>query len=194
MQDTDNKAPVEPMPPSPSSSYTMGRSLLTIISLAPGAGLVASLMAVVVMLLLRVVAGIPTPVELFGDFVLKHITVGTFLQLLQKFSPYPKLYPLGFALLGMIALGTGLGLLYAAIVRLKLPANGYRPGRSEWLTALAFGLLMTLAGIVLFWDELRQNFFGLPTDLSRLTSIAGLLADFIVYALVLCLAYRAILA
>src|ERR1700738_2805172 len=73
MQDTDNKAPVEPMPPSPSSSYTMGRSLLTIISLAPGAGLVASLMAVVVMLLLRVAAGIPTPFELFGDFVLKHI-------------------------------------------------------------------------------------------------------------------------
>ncbi len=192
MQDTDNKAAVEPTPPSP-SSYTTARSLLTLISLAPGAGLVASLMAVVVMLLLRVAAGIPTPVELFGDFVLKHINTGTFLQLLQKFSPYPKLYPLGFALLGMIALGTALGLLYAMIVRLKLPANGYRPGRSEWLTALAFSLLMTLAGTILFWDELRQNFFGLPTDSSRLASIAGLLAEFIVYGVVLCLAYRAIL-
>jgi DMSO/TMAO reductase YedYZ molybdopterin-dependent catalytic subunit len=194
MQDTDNKAAVEPTPPSPSSPvYTKWRSLLVTTSLAPGAGLVASLLAVVVMLLLRVAAGVPTPVELFGDFVLKHINTGTFLQLLQKFSPYPKLYPLGFALLGMIALGTALGLLYAAIVRLSLPTNSYRPGRREWLTALAFSLLMTLAGSALFWNELRQNFFGLPTDLSRLTSIAGFLADFVVYGIVLCLAYRAIL-
>ena len=193
MQDTDNKVAVEPTPPVPSSSYSTARSLLTLISLAPGAGLVASLMAVVVMLLLRVAAGIPTPVELFGDFVLKHINTGTFLQLLQKFSPYPKLYPLGLALLGMIALGTALGLLYAAIVHLKLPTHGYRPGRTEWLTALAFSLLMTLAGTVLFWDELRQNFFGLPTNSSRLASIVGLLAEFIVYGVVLCLAYRAIL-
>jgi DMSO/TMAO reductase YedYZ molybdopterin-dependent catalytic subunit len=194
MQDTDNKADVEPTPPSPSSPvYTKWRSLLAAISLAPGAGLVASLMAVVVMLLLRVAAGVPTPMELFGDFVLKHINTRTFLQLLEKFSPYPKLYPLGFALLGMIALGTALGLLYAAIVRLKLPASGYRPGRSEWLTALAFSLLMTLMGTLLFWNELRQNFFGLPVDASRLASIAGFLADFVVYSVVLCLAYRAIL-
>ena len=106
---------------------------------------------------------------------------------------YPKLYPLGAALLGMIALGTALGLLYAAIVQIKLPANGYRPGRREWLTALTFSLVMTIIATALFWNELPQNFFGLPVDLSRLTTILGLLADFVVYGVVLCLAYRTLL-
>lgn len=190
MQDTDSKATVEP---SSLVVYTKGRTLFTATFLSLGAGLVASAMAALLMLLLRVAAGVPTPMELFGDFVLKHIDTGTFLHLLQKFSPYPKLYPLGLALLGMIALGTVLGLLYAAIVRVKLPVNGYRPGRSEWLTALTFSLVMTILAVGLFWNELRQNFLGLPIELARLTTIVGLLGDFVVYGVVLCLAYRALL-
>ncbi len=195
MQDTDHQTPMESSQPSPSlpAPSTRRSGFFSAIILSPGAGLAASALAALLMLLLRVVAGIPTPMELFGDFVLKHINTGTFLQLLQKFSPYPKLYPLGLALLGMIALGTVLGILYAAIVRVKVPANSYRPGKNEWLTALAFSLVMTILATVLFWNELRQNFFGLPTDLSRLTTIFGLLADFVGYGVVLCLAYRAIL-
>ncbi len=193
MQDTNSQASLETSSLSSPVVYPKRRAALIALVLSPGAGLAASALAVLLMLLLRVVAGIPTPVELFGDFVLKHITTGTFIQLLQKFAPYPKLYPLGAALLGMLALGTALGLLYAVIVQVKLPTNSYRPGRREWLTAFAFSLIMTLLATVLFWDELRQNFFGLPIDLSRLTSIIGLLADFVVYGVVLCLAYRAIL-
>ena len=195
MQETDSEATAEPMSPPPPSSvvYPKRRAFFTAIFLAPGAGLVASLMAAMLMLLLRLLAGLPTPVELFGDFLLKHIDVGTFLRLLITFSPNSKTAPLGLALLGMIALGTVLSLPYAAIVRVQLPAKGYRPGRREWLTALAFGLVMTLAGVLLFWDELRQNFYGLPTNPARLTSAVGLLADFSFYAVVLCLAYRALL-
>src|SRR5258708_565755 len=48
-------------------------------------------------------------------------------------------------------------------------------------------------GIVLFWTELRQNFFGLPILWSRLTSALGLGLDFGVYALVLGWGYRACL-
>ena len=194
MQETDSEATAEPMPPPPPSSvvYPKRRAFFTAIFLAPGAGLVASLMAAMLMLLLRLLAGLPTPVELFGDFLLKHIDVGTFLRLLITFSPNSKTAPLGLALLGMIALGTVLSLPYAAIVRVQLPAKGYRPGRREWLTALAFGLVMTLAGVLLFWDELRQNFYGLPTNPARLTSAVGLLAEFSFYAVVLCLAYRAL--
>ncbi len=195
MQDTNNKAITEPTAPVLSSSvvYTKRRWLLSTIFFAPGAGLLASIMAVVLMLLLRVVAGAPTPVELFGDFILKHIDTGTFIQLLAKFSPYPKLYPLGLALLGMIAVGTALSLLYAAIIRVKLPTTGYRPARNEWLVALTFGVVLTLMGTLLFWDELRQNFNGLSTELSVLVSVIGLLADFALYGVVLCLAYRALL-
>jgi DMSO/TMAO reductase YedYZ molybdopterin-dependent catalytic subunit len=195
MQDTDSQAVVEPTPPSPPSSvaYTKGRSFLTTVLLAPGAGLVASLMAAVLMIVLRLAAGLPTPAELFGDFVLKHINVSTFLRLLSTFAPNSKTTPLGLALLGMIALGTVLGILYALIVHVELPARSYRPARREWLTALAFGVAMTLLAVVLFWNELRQNFQGLPTDPSRLASALGLLADFILYGVVLCLAYRALL-
>jgi len=195
MQDTDSQPTVEPTPPSSSSSSMPKKRnlLLTTILLAPGAGLAASLMAALLMLFLRMAAGIPTPPELFGDFVLKHINTSTFLHLLQTFSPYPKLYPLGLALLGMVALGTVLGLLYALIVRVQFPIESYRPGKKEWLTALAFGIVMTLAGTVLFWNELRQNFYGLPIDLAGLATVLGLLADFIFYAVVLCIAYRALL-
>ncbi len=192
MQETDSQATVEPTPPSP-VAYTKWRAFFTSIFLAPGAGLAASLLTATFMIALRLSAGVPTPVELFGDFVLKHISVGTFLHLLFTFSPNSKTAPLGLALVGMIALGTVLSLPYAMIVRVQFPAKSYRPGKTEWLTALAFGIVMTLIGVVLFWNELGQNFYGLPVNLARLTSALGLLADFILYAVVLCLAYRALL-
>ena len=113
------------------------------------AGLVASLMAVLLMLVLRLTAGIPTPVELFGDYVLKHISVDTFLKLLLTFKSNAKTAPLGLALLGMIGLGTVLGLVYAALVRVAQPVKGYRPGRREWLIAGIFAIVMSLAATVL---------------------------------------------
>ncbi|GHO87853.1 molybdopterin-dependent oxidoreductase [Dictyobacter formicarum] len=157
------------------------------------AGLAASLCATLVMGLLRVLAGIPTPVELFGDYVLKHINVDQFIRLLMTYGPNAKTAPLGQALLAMIGIGTALGCLYALLVRIKLPTRGYRPGRREWLVALVFALLMTLAGAALFWKELPQNFHGWPFDMARNLSILGLLCDFVVYGVVLCLGYRALL-
>lgn len=158
-----------------------------------GAGLTASLLAVVMMGVLRLWLGIPTPVELFGDFVLKHLDVHTFVHLLVTYGPNAKTTPLGLALLGMIGLGVTLGLLYAAIVCVKLPATAFRPTRREWFTTLGFLLAMTLLGILLFWDELRQNFLGLPVNWARLASTVGLLLDFTVYGVVLCMTYRALL-
>jgi DMSO/TMAO reductase YedYZ molybdopterin-dependent catalytic subunit len=178
---------------SSTSTYSRPRAFFLSALLAPGAGLAASLVAVVCMGILRLAAGIPTPVELFGDYVLKHIDVNTFLRLLLTFGPHAKTYPLGLALLGMIGAGVLLSLCYAALVRIKLPAQGYRPGRREWITALAFAAAMTLVGVILFWDELRQNFFGLPLAWASFTTGLGLLADFALYGIVLCIAYRALL-
>lgn len=157
------------------------------------AGLVASLLAVVLMGILRLGAGIPTPVELFGDFILKHISVDTFLRLLLTFGPNAKKTPLFFALLGMIGLGTVLGIVYALLVRVPLPASGYRPRRREWLVAAIFALVMAGAATGLFWVELRQNFFGLPINWAITVTILGLLADFGLYGVTLCLVYRALL-
>jgi DMSO/TMAO reductase YedYZ molybdopterin-dependent catalytic subunit len=157
------------------------------------AGLVASLIAVVVMGILRIICGVPTPVELFSEFYLKHINVATFIQLLGTFKDNPKTAPLGLALLSMIGAGTVLGLLYVLFVRVNLPVSGIRPGRREWLVALVFAAAMTLIGVVLFWNELRANFFGLPFATAIATTILGLLADFVSYGVVLAFAYRILL-
>lgn len=160
---------------------------------AIGAGLTASLLAVVLMGILRLAAGIPTPVELFGDFVLKHINVDQFIRLLSQFSANPKTGPLGLTLLAMIGVGTAASLLYALLVHLSLPTSGYRPSRREWIIALALGLAMSAVGIVLFWDELRQNFFGIPIDAARFVTAFALVADFMLYGVALCLVFRILL-
>ncbi len=157
------------------------------------AGFVAAMVSVVCMLILRLVAGIPTPVELFGDFVLKKLPANRFVNLLVLFAPNSKTTPLGLTLLSMLALGCLLGLLYAALTRLQLPVASLRPARREWLTMLLLGLVLAALGSVLFWTELRQNFLGLPIFWARLTAILGLLLDFVVYALVLGWCYRALL-
>src|SRR6266704_2160239 len=161
---------------------------------ALGAGLLASLLSVVLMGILRLAAGIPTPVELFSYHVLKLLSADTFVNLLVKFAPNSKTIPLGLALLGMIGLGTMLGLLYAIVVRGIMPAKGYhRPSRREGLTAAALAIIMTLAGVLLFWGELGENFLGLPVDWARLVTALSLLGDFSLYSVTLCLAYRALL-
>src|SRR5258708_4061003 len=109
-----------------------------------GVGLVAGLCCAVCMLILRLAAGIPTPVELFGDFVLKRLDTGTFVHMLSIFKANPKLIPLGLTLLGMLGLGGVLGLLYQMLVRLQPPVAGWRPERREWLTMLALVLLLTV--------------------------------------------------
>lgn len=193
MQDTDQTETKAPQPAQPPVVYSRRRTILLSALLAPGAGLAASLTSVVVMGILRLAAGIPTPVELFGDFVLKHINVNVFIRLLLTFGPNAKTEPLGLALLGMIALGTVLALLYAALVRLALPINGTRPPRREWLIGLAFGVVMTLLAVAIFWNEIGQNFFGLTQGTSMFVTSLGLLADFVAYGVVLCLAYRLLL-
>ena len=188
---TDNQAPIVEENPPPTPPGRVGRKQwwLTIFS-ALAAGLVAALVSVACMLLLRLTAGIPTPVELFGDFVLKRLPVNRFVEMLSMFQPNPKTAPLGLTLLAMIALGTVLGPLYALLVRVPVPVAGQRPGRREWVTMVLLGLVMAALGTFLFWTEIRQNFLGLPIAWAILTSALGLLLDFMVYALVLGWSYR----
>ncbi|GCE15219.1 molybdopterin-dependent oxidoreductase [Tengunoibacter tsumagoiensis] len=157
---------------------------------ALGAGLVASLVTITIMGFLRLFAGIPTPVELFGDRVLKLLSADTFVRMLVTFGHDSKLGPLSLALWGMLALGTVLGLLYALLVRLRLPVQSWQPEKREWLTAAALSLVMILLAVILFWDELRQNFLGLPIDQARFATILGLILQFCAYGFILCLAYR----
>jgi DMSO/TMAO reductase YedYZ molybdopterin-dependent catalytic subunit len=186
MQNTEKSASVRTRRP---------RGIHLLISALPalGAGLAASLVVVVLMGVLRLVAGVPTLVELFGDHVLKLLSAGIFVQLLITFGPHAKTGPLGLALLGMIGAGTLLGLLYAVVAHVMLPASGYHPKRREWLTAATLAGAMTLVAVVLFWGEVGQNFLGPPLGWAMLVTALSLLADFSLYGLTLCLAYRALL-
>jgi DMSO/TMAO reductase YedYZ molybdopterin-dependent catalytic subunit len=177
----------------PSKAGPFWRVLLSFALPALLAGLVASLLAVVLMGVLRVFFGVPTPVELFGQFVLKHLDANTFVLLLLTYKDNPKTGPLGLALLGMVCIGTVLGLLYAQLSQVQLPVRGLRPGRREWLIALIFAITMTLIGVLLFWNELRANFLGLLFETAIMTTILGMLADFLLYSLTLALVYRTFL-
>jgi DMSO/TMAO reductase YedYZ molybdopterin-dependent catalytic subunit len=195
MQNTEHTSPCETskISSSPSSNSSRGKRLLIAGSAIIAAGFLASLMAVVLMSILRLGAGIPTPVELFGDHVLKLLSAGTFVQFLITFGRNAKTEPLGLTLLGMVGLGTLLGLLYAPLARVALPASGYRPARREWFVAAGLAIVLTLIAVLLFWGELGQNFLGLPLKWAMLFSGLALLADFGLYSLVLCVAYRALL-
>lgn len=172
------------------------RSVVTFLALLAAsffAGLVASLVSVVCMGILRLFAGIPTPVELLGDFVLKRLSAPRFVDMLIRFAPNSKLAPLGLTVLGMIALGVVLSLPYVLLVRVRLPVSSYRPTRREWFTMLAFGVVLSLTGILLFHLEIAQNYLGLPLAWATLATALGLLLDFLCYALVLGYAYRLLL-
>jgi DMSO/TMAO reductase YedYZ molybdopterin-dependent catalytic subunit len=175
------------------ASYSSLKQIIVSSIAALCAGLVASLTSVLLMAVLRLFAGVPSPVELFGDRVLKLMQAGPFVDFLIRFGSHAKTAPLGLATLGMVGLGTVLGVLYAMIVRVRLPASGYRAARREWVTGAAFALAMTLGATLLFWTETAQNFSGLPYVWARIVTIVSLLADFGLYAVVLCVVYRGIL-
>jgi len=195
MQNTEHGSPSEisKIASSPFSISSRRNRLLVAGSAAVAAGFLASLVAAVLMGVLRLEAGIPTPVELFGDHVLKLLPAGRFVQFLITFGRNAKTEPLGLTLLGMIGLGTMVGLLYAPLVHLEIPASGYRPARREWLVAAGLAMVMTLAAIALFWGELGQNFLGLPIEWAMLVTALAMLAEFSVYGATLCVAYRALL-
>ncbi|GHO42316.1 molybdopterin-dependent oxidoreductase [Ktedonospora formicarum] len=169
------------------------RWVLVISLLGLGAGLASSLLATVVMGVLLFAVGAPTPVELFGSYVLKHLDVYTFVKLLITFSPNSKTTPLGLAFLAMLGIGTLLGAFYALVARVPLPAAGYCPGRREWICGLGLGLGMAIVGIVLFRDELRHNQYGLTVGWSSLVTSLSLLVEFGIYGVTLCFALRALL-
>ena len=66
------------------TTYSFLKQLLVSGIAALCAGLVASLTAVLLMATLRLVAGVPSPVELFGDRVLKLMPAGQFVGFLIR--------------------------------------------------------------------------------------------------------------
>src|SRR5215469_2599895 len=86
-------------------------------SIALLAGLLGSIAAALVMGLLRLWWGTPTPPELVGERLLPLMSADQFVALLIRFEPHPKTGPLALALLGQSVIGILLGPAYALAVR-----------------------------------------------------------------------------
>jgi DMSO/TMAO reductase YedYZ molybdopterin-dependent catalytic subunit len=171
-------------------------------SIALAAGLLGSLAAAVVMGVLRLWWGTPSPPELLGERLLPLMSADQFVALLIRFQPHPKTGPLGLALLGQCIIGTLLGPAYALAVQAlerrraalpgsAIPTSGWFPHRSAWMIAAAFAGGMELLAVVLFWPVLPEGLYGDPIDAARLLTIAALALTFAAYAVVLAVAYQA---
>ncbi|MGO8950787.1 MAG: molybdopterin-dependent oxidoreductase [Ktedonobacterales bacterium] len=174
-------------------------------SIALLAGLLGSLAAVVVMGILRLWWGSPTPPELVGERVLPLMTADQFVALLLQFQPHPKTGPLGLALLGQCVIGILLGPAYAlalrswekrrgplpsAVSRSRTATFWWWPGRSAWIIAAAFALGMELVAAATFWPVLPEGLFGDPIEIARLLTLCSLLLTFAAYAAVMAVAYQ----
>src|SRR5215472_13299590 len=86
-------------------------------SIALLAGLLGSMAAALLMGLLRLWWGTPTPPELVGERVLPLLSADQFVALLVRFQPHPKTGPLGLAVLGQCIIGILIGPAYALAIQ-----------------------------------------------------------------------------
>jgi DMSO/TMAO reductase YedYZ molybdopterin-dependent catalytic subunit len=162
------------------------------------AGLLGSVVAVVVMGALRLWWGTPTPPELVGERILPLLTADQFVALLIRYQPNSKTGPLSQALLGQMVIGVLLGGAYAvAVWRAAGMRNAHTrharwlPSRSAWLVAGVIALGMLLLALALFWPVLGAGLYGDPVGTARLLTIAALALTFGSYAATVALAYQA---
>lgn len=156
---------------------------------ALAAGALGALSATVVMGLLRVTIGTPTPPELLGDRILPLLNTGQFIQLLVTFAPHQKTGPLALTLLGQLVAGVLIAPLYTRVARLHdLPLARRLPDRRGWLAALGFVVAMELVAALVFWPVLGGGVYGSPLDQARLLTLLALLLSFASYGVVLALA------
>jgi DMSO/TMAO reductase YedYZ molybdopterin-dependent catalytic subunit len=150
------------------------------------AGVAASMAATLLMLLLRLVAGVITLPELLAERLLPQINIDLFLAILVL----GKLPPLGLALAGQIVLGVLLAPLYAQLLRRWAGSSqGRWPALREWLTGGALALGLWLIAVALFWPKLGENLEGLPLDTARGATTLALAAIFALYGSVLVIVY-----
>jgi DMSO/TMAO reductase YedYZ molybdopterin-dependent catalytic subunit len=168
-------------------------------SIALLAGLLGSLAAALVMGLLRLWWGTPTPPELVGERLLPLMSADQFVALLIRFQPHSKTGPLGLALLGQCIIGVLLGPAYVLTVQAwekkklssrEAAAERWFPQSAAWTLAVAFATSMELIALALFWPVLPEGLFGDPIGISRLLTIAALALTFATYAAVVAVAYQ----
>lgn len=153
---------------------TKGRTYLGAAAVGLLAGLVAALAMTALMLVLRSVAGIPTPAELVGDRFAPLIPARDFGGLIAWAGGYNQLKQLGVVsvLIGQILAGTLGGVIYVLLRRRGSRATPFLIGyvAALWLSAM-----------IVLWPVLPTSFAGLPPDLARIVTAITLLGAFTFY-------------
>jgi DMSO/TMAO reductase YedYZ molybdopterin-dependent catalytic subunit len=126
-------------------------------------------------------AGIPLPSELVADRVLPLLPVQAFIFVVGHLGGplEAKRMALVGGFLGSVAAGALAGAIYALLMRRPWPA------RHPNLTLAIGVLLLWLAGLALLGPVLQASHVGLPPLPAAIASALGLLAQFLLYALVL---------
>lgn len=168
-------------------------------------GLVAALAMTTVMLLLRTLAGIPTPSELVGDRFAPLIPARDFGSLITWAGGYNELKQLGVlsVLVGQIVAGAIGGAIYFLLRDRQPDMGGRRAAHGGSLLRgitrrpsvptvflVCFVGALWLATMVVLWPVLPVSAIGLPPAVARSVTAAGLLGSFIGYGLVLALVAR----
>jgi DMSO/TMAO reductase YedYZ molybdopterin-dependent catalytic subunit len=160
-------------------SASLGHGLL--------AGLIAGLVMTIVLALLRILAGIPLPVELISDRVIPTLSIRQFFDLAALLGGL--LQAKEVSLLSSFAIqalaGAGGGAIYALIAR----------GGRRAMVAAATGLAVLWALFVaVLWPILESNYRGLAPGSSRLVNALALLVAFALYGATLVMVLRALSA
>jgi hypothetical protein len=160
------------------------------------AGLVASLLMTLVMLLLRDRLGIAMPAEMVGDRLAPRLSIYEFLTLLVRYGGYNQLKQVGVSsvLGGQLTVGVVGGALYALIVawqhrRRSGQFGRFGGGRAGPLFVGLFEGGVWLATLITLWPVLQIHYDGLPPTRATVATIMGLLVSFATYGaalMVLC--------
>lgn len=152
------------------------------------AGLVAGLLMVLATAMLRLVLGVPLPVELVSDRIIPELSIGQFSRLARLLGGLVvgKLvsFVIGFAVQLLVAATGGLlvGMAVARAGRRAFPRphEGRVPFRAV-VALLVVLLLIWIVFVVSLWPVLASNYRGLPPDPARLASALGFLFALLLY-------------
>ena len=163
-------------------------------------GLVAALSMTLVMLVLRWLAGVPTPSEMVGDRLAPTFSAGEFLGLLQRFGGYNQLKQLGVSsvLLGQLAAGILGGIAFAVIAELQQRRSPERRRSNTSPQAVSFAVcfvvLFWIGSLASLWSVLSTSFLGLRQSYASFATAAGLLLAYATYGWILIVASQRITA
>src|SRR5829696_8050563 len=149
------------------------------------AGVVATLVMILLMAAARTWLGISPPPEALPDRFAPTIPIPTFFSLFDRFGGYNGLKRFGISsgLSGLLTVGAVFGVIYALVVesRRSRESGRWQAGLSRLAVGfiIAAALVLWVVSLALLWPVLGANYRGAPPGAARLASAAALLIEYL---------------